>query len=116
MERNGHRLGTRNSGRGTLAGQRKGVARIFPLRIGDQDERLRQLGREVLQAVDGGIGTTGEQRLFELLHENALAAHLGEDRKSTRLNSSHVRISYAVFCLKKKTINSKNSEPQRTFK
>src|SRR5690554_7018661 len=28
---------------------------------------------------------------------------LGVDRKSTRLNSSHVRISYAVFCLKKKT-------------
>src|SRR3989442_7270072 len=26
------------------------------------------------------------------------------DRKSTRLNSSHVRISYAVFCLKKKTV------------
>src|SRR5207249_8650590 len=28
-----------------------------------------------------------------------------QDRKSTRLNSSHVSISYAVFCLKKKTIN-----------
>src|SRR5690349_22474592 len=28
---------------------------------------------------------------------------LGPDRKSTRLNSSHVEISYAVFCLKKKT-------------
>src|SRR5690554_7186171 len=28
---------------------------------------------------------------------------IGRDRKSTRLNSSHVRISYAVFCLKKKT-------------
>src|SRR5690554_7786563 len=28
------------------------------------------------------------------------------DRKSTRLNSSHVRISYAVFCLKKKTKNN----------
>src|SRR3712207_8829479 len=27
-----------------------------------------------------------------------------EDRKSTRLNSSHANISYAVFCLKKKTI------------
>src|SRR5690606_41699694 len=27
---------------------------------------------------------------------------VGEDRKSTRLNSSHVKISYAVFCLKKK--------------
>src|SRR6266498_5665521 len=38
----------------------------------------------------------------------AWLAHEGEaatprDRKSTRLNSSHVRISYAVFCLKKKT-------------
>src|SRR5436305_9330640 len=29
-----------------------------------------------------------------------------EDRKSTRLNSSHVRISYAVFCLKKKKKNT----------
>src|SRR5438874_7780703 len=29
---------------------------------------------------------------------------LGRDRKSTRLNSSHVEISYAVFCLKKKKI------------
>src|SRR5690606_41642619 len=28
-----------------------------------------------------------------------------EDRKSTRLNSSHVKISYAVFCLKKKMLN-----------
>src|SRR3989442_8725440 len=31
-----------------------------------------------------------------------LLAHPLLDRKSTRLNSSHVRISYAVFCLKKK--------------
>src|SRR5690349_23142443 len=29
----------------------------------------------------------------------------GQDRKSTRLNSSHVEISYAVFCLKKKKKN-----------
>src|SRR5690625_7019483 len=29
------------------------------------------------------------------------------DRKSTRLNSSHVAISYAVFCLKKKILNSR---------
>src|SRR5690606_41886968 len=29
-----------------------------------------------------------------------------KDRKSTRLNSSHVKISYAVFCLKKKTTNN----------
>src|SRR3712207_7460489 len=31
------------------------------------------------------------------------------DRKSTRLNSSHANISYAVFCLKKKKKNRKNS-------
>src|SRR2546430_9032924 len=34
----------------------------------------------------------------------------GGDRKSTRLNSSHSQISYAVFCLKKK---KKNHEPTR---
>src|SRR2546430_8574721 len=32
-------------------------------------------------------------------------AHAGADRKSTRLNSSHSQISYAVFCLKKKNTN-----------
>src|SRR5690625_5596295 len=41
----------------------------------------------------------------------------GVDRKSTRLNSSHVAISYAVFCLKKKKKNKRdvdsNTEPQR---
>src|SRR5436309_8898313 len=31
------------------------------------------------------------------------------DRKSTRLNSSHVKISYAVFCLKKKKMHDDNS-------
>src|SRR5690554_5373876 len=35
-----------------------------------------------------------------------LRERITEDRKSTRLNSSHVRISYAVFCLKKKNNNS----------
>src|SRR2546430_10283117 len=32
--------------------------------------------------------------------------HHGQDRKSTRLNSSHSQISYAVFCLKKKKKNT----------
>src|SRR5699024_12647249 len=40
----------------------------------------------------------------ELLLAQRLAEKVGaQDRKSTRLNSSHVSISYAVFCLKKKT-------------
>src|SRR5688500_19983970 len=34
---------------------------------------------------------------------SAVAIITGQDRKSTRLNSSHLVISYAVFCLKKKT-------------
>src|SRR3712207_7172837 len=35
--------------------------------------------------------------------EGDRASRLARDRKSTRLNSSHANISYAVFCLKKKT-------------
>src|SRR5436309_8913761 len=38
----------------------------------------------------------------ELVGEPALKITGAQDRKSTRLNSSHVKISYAVFCLKKK--------------
>src|SRR6266496_5835017 len=40
-----------------------------------------------------------------------------QDRKSTRLNSSHVEISYAVFCLKKKKkINTKKSKKKKKQK
>src|SRR3712207_7217530 len=41
---------------------------------------------------------------LQLLAADALLLHreVGVDRKSTRLNSSHANISYAVFCLKKK--------------
>src|SRR5690348_18112076 len=38
-----------------------------------------------------------------------------QDRKSTRLNSSHPSISYAVFCLKKKNTNNKNIIPFLVF-
>src|SRR5689334_23482860 len=37
-----------------------------------------------------------------LVEDGDVDVHLGLDRKSTRLNSSHSSISYAVFCLKKK--------------
>src|SRR5256885_10854906 len=39
-------------------------------------------------------------------------SHITTDRKSTRLNSSHLVISYAVFCLKKKKINHDYRHPQ----
>src|SRR5437667_2973296 len=38
-----------------------------------------------------------------LQHEDGRTVATALDRKSTRLNSSHITISYAVFCLKKKT-------------
>src|SRR3989442_3317908 len=54
-----------------------------------------RLGRVVLPLTGAGSGEP---------HLGALRLVVCEpDRKSTRLNSSHVRISYAVFCLKKKT-------------
>src|SRR3712207_7605424 len=43
---------------------------------------------------------------LELLGAEVGDAHVGRDRKSTRLNSSHANISYAVFCLKKKNLRS----------
>src|SRR5690554_7774870 len=42
------------------------------------------------------------QLLLQVIEHFLLDIH--KDRKSTRLNSSHVRISYAVFCLKKKML------------
>src|SRR2546430_12261961 len=48
--------------------------------------------------VDGSAGAV--QILHERLQSAGMCKHI--DRKSTRLNSSHSQISYAVFCLKKK--------------
>src|SRR5438067_5001328 len=55
---------------------------------------LGERGR--VRRVDAGQRRAG----LDLLDQERLEAFL--DRKSTRLNSSHVSISYAVFCLKKK--------------
>src|SRR3712207_7799332 len=55
--------------------------------------------RMVVRAVDGGGAAIGH-----CAHRLDPGPHIEEhaDRKSTRLNSSHANISYAVFCLKKK--------------
>src|SRR5699024_12764788 len=50
--------------------------------------------------VESNFETEGVALLDDLYKTNFKAPYL--DRKSTRLNSSHVSISYAVFCLKKK--------------
>src|SRR5690554_7604245 len=46
--------------------------------------------------------------------KDAVVIFGGGDRKSTRLNSSHVRISYAVFCLKKKIYQTHISTYRQT--
>src|SRR5207249_2325075 len=60
--------------------------------------------RDFLKVVGAGAAAAALADVFPLQAAKALAqAKPGTDRKSTRLNSSHVSISYAVFCLKKKT-------------
>src|SRR5690606_41382848 len=49
----------------------------------------------------GAPATDRRRDRLSILHEPQRGTRL-QDRKSTRLNSSHVKISYAVFCLKKK--------------
>src|SRR5690606_40254460 len=53
-------------------------------------------------AVRAARGEGVDGALERVEHAAAAVGLHGEDRKSTRLNSSHVKISYAVFCLKKK--------------
>src|SRR2546430_11045959 len=61
----------------------------------DLPAQLSRAGAEVHQPVG-------------LLHRLLVVLH--EDRKSTRLNSSHSQISYAVFCLKKKKQRNNHSK------
>src|SRR5581483_1108895 len=53
-----------------------GVAGIFPARDGGEVERVGKPARDVLHAVDGEVDLAFHQRLFDLLHEEALAADL----------------------------------------
>src|SRR5690554_7681746 len=66
----------------------------------------------IVFVVDVTTGVTDlDDKVAKLLRTSKKKVFLAADRKSTRLNSSHVRISYAVFCLKKKKKNStKNSK------
>src|SRR5690606_41785263 len=53
------------------------------------------------------VTKTGKAYKFDSIECMIAFVLEGEDRKSTRLNSSHVKISYAVFCLKKKKTNTR---------
>src|SRR5437870_8634840 len=69
--------------------------------IGRSDIKNRSLWCPAATAQVPGHLRNQEPRFDEIAFEQPLRVG-SEDRKSTRLNSSHVAISYAVFCLKKK--------------
>src|SRR6266496_2332927 len=93
------RLG--NAGKAAYVGKQDGelgVARLHVVLFRVFGHLVHELGRNVLPE------QLGELALGTRLDEVAISHVDGvkRDRKSTRLNSSHVEISYAVFCLKKK--------------
>src|SRR5204862_5305124 len=55
-----------------------------------------------ISALASKVGALFRRKAHEAIPVGARGDLGGRDRKSTRLNSSHVEISYAVFCLKKK--------------
>src|SRR5690625_5346441 len=59
-------------------------------------------GRLVAQGLSAPLTTKKRARPISHRNVSAMTVRFFTDRKSTRLNSSHVAISYAVFCLKKK--------------
>src|SRR5690606_40574959 len=65
--------------------------------IGPALAMLKSARRPLLYS-GGGVSLAGAEDRFRTF------AEVSGDRKSTRLNSSHVKISYAVFCLKKKKV------------
>src|SRR5690349_21919062 len=72
-----------------------------PPRAGEVAERRGE--RAAVEAGGRGRGRPGGRGGGRRLHLR--------DRKSTRLNSSHVESSYAVFCLKKKTRTARGASP-----
>src|SRR2546430_9068977 len=74
---------------------------LFRSRMADRTPGLRQLRVQIRH-----------NAALDQHRENAEGEDGLRDRKSTRLNSSHSQISYAVFCLKKKISNSMRAEAQ----
>src|SRR5437870_10957470 len=80
---------------------------LFRSRQGDKrriGEILVALGAITPRELERQVRFQIEEVVFEMMSwREGYFSFTEGDRKSTRLNSSHVAISYAVFCLKKKT-------------
>src|SRR5690625_5604915 len=68
-----------------------------------------EYGEEYMGNKDFVFGEESLEFSGDFTKARAGSDYKSTDRKSTRLNSSHVAISYAVFCLKKKKINTNTS-------
>src|SRR3712207_8591391 len=80
---------------------------LFPYTTLFRSQRIfreRELGQLVRAARDDRDHRRADPVERALHPRQAAVAQIEPDRKSTRLNSSHANISYAVFCLKKKKI------------
>src|SRR5690606_42091145 len=79
-------------------------ARLFPYTTLFRSAGLAPRGPRRTGGVGGRAGRAGRGRARRRRRARRVGAVTAttRDRKSTRLNSSHVKISYAVFCLKKK--------------
>src|SRR5688572_32427345 len=82
--------------------------RSFPTRRSSDLSLRARLQKTLLRLRDGLWGGGTRVKRLRGIGRPVYEARTdsGEDRKSTRLNSSHSQISYAVFCLKKKTTRS----------
>src|SRR5690554_7784013 len=91
----------RNQADGMVHAARKTVQEAGEHATDEEKEAIESAAKELEEAIKGDDKDDIQAKLDKLTEASGnLAQKI--DRKSTRLNSSHVRISYAVFCLKKK--------------
>src|SRR3712207_7299048 len=81
----------------------------FPSLLEPRRRAERALSAAVQEAYVHGVSTRKVDELVKALGMDGIPkSRVSEDRKSTRLNSSHAHISYAVFCLKKKHLPARD--------
>src|SRR2546426_1606241 len=83
-------------------------AHLVVVRSPHAHARLMGMNLDEARRAPGVVRVVTAQDLTSRIHPMPINPLQGEDRKSTRLNSSHLVISYAVFCLKKKNNKHNN--------